>query len=378
MDASQLNANMASTAFAFRGYNFENLGRSHELLKHPRYGPIVEDYLAQASATCHAMTGRQTNLVTRVWRRRETTLRTYADAIALVVAMELAQLKILDECFQIRYESAKLAYGYSLGEITALIAGGVASMHEALRVPLSLARDLASLAKDVTLGVLFSRGPELSIDQITEQCLRVNCEGSGVVGLSTILAPNSVIVMGQGDSLDRFKKRMDDVSENRLYLRKNEHQWPPMHTPIMWQENISNRAAVLMQTMQGGFTAPVPPIFSLVTGQVSYDHLNAREILYHWIDQPQRLWEAVYETLNQDIETVIHVGPHPNIIPATFKRLHDNVEAQTKGSIGMRALQVAVSRPWLKALLPKRVALLKAVNVKQIILEDWLLENAPE
>ena len=75
------------------------------------------------------------------------------------------------------------------------------------------------------------------------------------------------------------------------------------------------------------------------------------------------------------IETVLHVGPTPNILPATFKRLRDNVEAQTRGSVGMRALSAVVHRPWLKALLPERTALLRATSVQQVILEDWLLDQ---
>lgn len=83
--------------------------------------------------------------------------------------------------------------------------------------------------------------------------------------------------------------------------------------------------------------------------------------------------DVVYELLRSDVDTVIHVGPEPNIIPATFTRLKENVEAETKGKIGMRALTSVVDHPWIKRLLPERTALLRAPVIKQIILEDWLL-----
>ena len=35
---------MDEAAFAFRGYNVTNLGRTPELLEHPAYGPIVEKH----------------------------------------------------------------------------------------------------------------------------------------------------------------------------------------------------------------------------------------------------------------------------------------------------------------------------------------------
>jgi [acyl-carrier-protein] S-malonyltransferase len=64
-------------------------------------------------------------------------------------------------------------------------------------------------------------------------------------------------------------------------------------------------------------------------------------------------------------------------VPATFRRLSDNVRAQARESLSMRALSAAARRRWLKNLLPERTALFRAPYVQQIILEDWLLENAP-
>ena len=166
---------------------------------------------------------------------------------------------------------------------------------------------------------------------------------------------------------------------DRVYLRKNHDKWPPVHTPLVWQRNIPNRVGMLAHTLKGGFTKPNPPIFSMVTGKASYNEHNARETLIQWIDHPQKLWDAVYETLASGIETVIHVGPAPNLIPATFNRLRDNVQAQLTGNslnkLGLRAMARAVRRPWLTALLPSRTALLRAPTVEHIILEDWLLEQ---
>src|SRR5690554_2888809 len=90
-----LNPLMPDAALAFRGYNITNLGRSPELLAHPEYGPIVSEYLAEASAVCEEVTGRPTDLIGRVSRREELGLDLYAEAIALIVAMEQAQLRLL-------------------------------------------------------------------------------------------------------------------------------------------------------------------------------------------------------------------------------------------------------------------------------------------
>jgi [acyl-carrier-protein] S-malonyltransferase len=380
--SSNLMDRLGFTAFAFRGYNTTNLGRSADLLAHPTYGPVLNRHLVQASEICADLVKQKVDLVARVRENRETTVETYHEAIALVVAIELAQIEMLEAFFDIRLNRARMIYGYSLGELTAVCAAGVFKVEDALKLPLSVAADCVALAEGVTMGVLFSRGPLLNFDEVKRLCMRINAEGQGVIGISAFLAPNTVLLLGQNGTIDRFAQEMHDVFPARVYLRKNHEHWPPVHTPLVWQRNIPNRVGVLMHTLPGGFAKPNPPIFSLVTGKISYNEYNSRDLLVQWIDHPQRLWDAVYETLATGIETVIHVGPSPNLIPATYNRLRDNVQAQLSGnslnSLGLRAMARAVRRPWLTALLPSRTALLRAPAVEHIILEDWLLEQPTE
>lgn len=372
---------MAATAFFFRGYNTTNLGRSTELLVHPLYGAIVESYLKEAGQICADVLHRPVDLVARVRRHEETDLDCYGDAVSLIVAMELAQIQILRDFFGIDYSQARMGFGYSLGEITALVAGGVMNLHDALRVPLAVSQDCVELAAETTLGVLFSRGPAIDTHAVERLCLRINQVGRGVIGISAFLSPNSLLLHGQADTIDRFAELMHEWLPHRLYLRKNDYRWPPLHTPIVWQRNVPNRAAVLMHTAAGGMKAPQPPILSLVTGKFSYDDTNCRELMAEWVDHPQRLWDAIYETLSLGIEVVVHVGPEPNLGPATFTRLCENVRGlladRSIAGLGMRAMSRAVRRPWLARLLPQRSALLRAPLVAQIVLEDWLLTHAP-
>lgn len=375
MDAQQLKDCLPRAALAFRGYNVTNLGRSGELLAHKAYGATVRDHLERASRACTEITGRPCDLVTRVREGQETNLASYAEAVTLILAMEMAQLALLEEYFGIVYCTANLSFGYSLGEIAALVAGGVYELCDALRIPLVLSDDCVALAADVTLGVLISRGPPLPLDEVTKACLRVNQEGKGVVGMSTYLSPNSALLLGQSDTLDRFKEQLSKLWPQPVHVRKKEGEWPPLHTPIVWQRQIPDRAAQEMHSLPGGFTAPVPPVLSLVTGDVSYSDYNSRDILHRWVDEPQLLWDGVYQTLSLGIETIIHVGPAPNIIPATYTRLAENVASQTKASFGLRTISRMARRPWLRNMLPARSALLRAPSVKQVILEDWLLEQ---
>jgi [acyl-carrier-protein] S-malonyltransferase len=373
----ELRAALVNTALAFRGYNVTNLGRTAELLAHPRYGPIMRAHLNEASAICTAATQRPADLVRRVEQGRETELNDYAEAIALIIAVEQAQLMMLEQCHQIEGHTARMSFGFSLGEIGALVFGGVVSMADALKILLAMADDCVALAHDVTLGILFSRDESIPFDRVWLLCQQLTLAGEGVIGISAQLAPNSLLVMGTGDTIDRLKLVVKEQFPRGVHLKKNEHRWPPLHTPIVWGRNIPNRSAVMLQRMQGGFSVPRPPVFSLATGQFSYDGVRNRAVLSQWVDHSQRLWEAVYETMALGIDLVLHVGPAPNIVPATISRLAANVETQTRQNPGIRALSMAVRRTWLPRILPKRTALLRAPFVRQLVLEDWLLAHAP-
>jgi [acyl-carrier-protein] S-malonyltransferase len=373
---------IANTAFAFRGYNITNLGRTPELLSHPAYGATVRRYLKRCSEICSDVTGRGVDLAALVTQKIEPGLDHYAEAIGLIFAAELAQVQILEEFHGVHFREAKLSYGYSLGELAAVACGGVFDWGDVLRVPVTMAADSAALAHNVRMGVLFSRGPAIDELDVRRLCRQITAEGGGTIGISSILSPNTYLLLGQNETVPRFKATMHEFLPDPAHVRLNPDRWPPLHTPIARQRHIPDRAAVMMDSMPGGFRPPCPPIFSLVTGERSYDDHHARDILRDWVDHPQRLWDAICETLASGITTLIHIGPDPNLIPATFNRLSENIQEQLTGralgKMGMRAAAGLARRKWLSAILPGRAALLRAPALKHIILEDWLLENPPK
>lgn len=377
----EISDRMEQAAFAFRGYNQTNLGRTPELLAHAKYGPIVERRLREAGEITSDVLHARVDLVERVRAKRESTPDTFAEDIGLIMAAELAQVESLEQLFAISYRHARLAMGYSLGEVAALVCGGVYNLREVLPSLIGMAREAAELARDVTMGIVFSRGKALDLEGVERLCLEITTQGRGVIAISSYLSPNTVLVLGQGDTVDRFKALMNQFLHGEVNLRKNKGIWPPLHTPILWQRSIPNRAGVGIYSVGGGFHAPVPPIVSLVTGKVSYNDYNSRALLNRWIDEPQRLWDGIYELLSQGIELVIHVGPDPNLLPSTFKRLSDNVAAELAGRtwrhLGMRAVSNMMSRPWMAKMMSSRAAVLRAPYMAHVILEDWLLEEMP-
>jgi [acyl-carrier-protein] S-malonyltransferase len=373
--------NIAESALAFRGYNVTNLGRTAELLAQPVYRQVVVAELERFGAICSEYSPRPVDLVKRVKSGQEPKLEEYQEAISLVVAVEMAQVRLLEELHGVEVSQAQLTFGYSLGELTAVCIGGMFSIDELIRVPLEVANDCVALATNTTMGVLFSRGPLIDEELVLRLCQQITGEGLGTIGISAVLSPNTMLLIGQNETVSRFKETMHDLLPQRAHLKLNPNSWPPMHTPIVRQKHITDRASVLMERVSGGTTPTCPPVFSLATGTMNYNDHSAREVLRKWADHPQRLWDAIDATLAAGVKTVIHVGPEPNVIPSTFRRLSENIRQQTTGaslgSLGMRAVSNLARRPWLAALLPGDASLLRAPHVRQVILEDWLLENVP-
>ncbi|HMO36835.1 MAG TPA: hypothetical protein PKA06_12400, partial [Gemmatales bacterium] len=253
LDPVQLQSRINNSAFTFRGYNTTNLGRSLELLQHPLYGQDVARILQEHSIMASDLLKHQVDLVTRIQNQQETCdLSTYAEDIVLIVSMSMAQLFLLEKYFEISFKQCKLAFGYSLGEPTALAASEVYTVEGVLRPLLEMAPDSVELARNITMGVLFSRGPALDTEAVQKLCIEIGIEGHGIISPSTYLSPNSLLLLGQDDSVGIFKERMKERFSDKVYLRTNPHRWAPMHTPIVWQRNIPNRAALILQRTSGG------------------------------------------------------------------------------------------------------------------------------
>jgi [acyl-carrier-protein] S-malonyltransferase len=266
-----LKRHMSSAVFAFRGYDVTNLGRTRELLLHPAYGPIVRARLDRASAVCEQVLARPFDLSARVLAEGPSTLETFAEDIATIVAAELAQIEILETIFDIPVRQAASCFGHSIGELSALVFSGVYEMEQLLTIPLLMAHDCAELTHGTTIGILSSHAQVLEFNDVQHLCSEISSRGHGLVGASTYLSPYHVLLLGQADTLDLMEREMHAKWSHGVTLKRRANHWPPLHTPIVWQRNIPNRTAVALHHIEGGHAKPSPEVVSCMTGHATYD-----------------------------------------------------------------------------------------------------------
>jgi [acyl-carrier-protein] S-malonyltransferase len=373
----ELTKRITTAAFAFRGYDTTNMGRNAELLEHPAYGPVVRATLERASASCSEVLGRKVDLAARVLAREPSGLETFATDIGMIVGMELAQLRLLEEFFDVPVRQARLSFGHSIGELAALVLGGVYELEQLLPVPLGLADDCAELTADTTMGILSIHGGVLRLEDLQHLCSAISRRGHGLIGPSTYLSPYQVLLLGQHDTLDLLESEMRAFLPAGVTVRRRPNHWPPLHTPIVWERNIPNRTAMAMHRIGGGERKPTPQVISCTTGAANYDEWNSRAILADWTDHPQRIWDVMENTMASGAELVIHVGPEPKLFPTGFERLSNRIMKQLKmrhlDRLGSSVIPSLSRRGWLNRKLPANAVLLRAPFMNHIILEDWLL-----
>ena len=76
-----------------------------------------------ASSLCSDALGEKVDLAARLLAREPSTLSTFVQDIGTVVGMEIAQVRILEEVFDIPVRQARLSFGHSIGELSALVLG---------------------------------------------------------------------------------------------------------------------------------------------------------------------------------------------------------------------------------------------------------------
>jgi [acyl-carrier-protein] S-malonyltransferase len=373
-----LRKRIATSALVFRGYDLTNLGRAPELLEHHAFGPVVRSVLASASELCGDVLGKKVDLAARVLAREVSTLETFVHDIGTIVGMELAQIRLLQEFFDVPVPQARLTFGHSIGELSALVVGGMYTMEQLLPIPLALAADCAQLTTNTTMGILsIQGGPPLVIEDVQHLCSTISSRGEGLIGPSTYLSPYQVLLLGQGNTLDLLEHEMREYLPAGVTLRRKPNHWPPLHTPLVWERNIPNRTAMLMYHTGGGHTKPTPNVVSCTTGLASYDEWNSRAILADWTDHPQRIWDAMEHTLASGAELVIHVGPEPKLLTTCFDRLSHKIMKQLKmrhlDRLGSSVIPSIGKNGWLTRKLPANAVLLRAPFLHHLVLEDWLL-----
>ena len=110
------------------------------------------------------------------------------------------------------------------------------------------------------MGILFTRGAGPARGGRRAALPAVSSEGHGLIGPSAFLSPNTALVLGQGDTLDRLE-RADGASSCPAKVDAPAQPEPLAAAALRrWSgsRNIPNRTAMALYQIGGGPPKPTP------------------------------------------------------------------------------------------------------------------------
>ena len=114
-------------------------------------------------------------------------------------------------------------------------------MAEVLSVPVAMAERLCVTGGQRDDGsAVFTRA---AIDELDVNRLRrlITSEGQRYDCDSSMLTPNTYLLLGQNERSTRFKAEMHKFLPDPAHVKINPEKWPPFHTPIVRQINTRSR-----------------------------------------------------------------------------------------------------------------------------------------
>ena len=249
--------------------------------------------------------------------------------VAMIVAMEIAQIALLEEFFGVPVREARLSFGYSIGELTR--PGRRRRLHDrpAPARPAGAGRRRRRARPRRDDGRPLHQGPRAAAEDVERLCLAVSSEGRGLIGPSAFLSPNTALLLGQGDTLDR--------------LEAHDARVLPRARSCSGASRTGGRRCT--RPWSGSGTSPTGPPSPCTGSRAAGQPVAPGHLVRHRrgelrrpqqpraprpLDRRARNGSGTSSTRRSPpgVEVVVHVGPAPNLIPATFARLGNNVSRQ--------------------------------------------------
>jgi [acyl-carrier-protein] S-malonyltransferase len=192
-----------------------------------------------------------------------------------------------------------LLAGHSLGEYTALLAAGLFSLEDALRLTRRRGLLMEEACPGGTGGMVALLAPVL--EKVEEACRAVS-KGDYVASPANLNSPEQVVLSGNADALKEVVERLKGEGYKRaVFLNVS----GPFHSPLMkpaaekLKEEFSRVAFMPMRV----------PVVSNADALSNADDTRVADLLYRQMFSPVRWESSVRYMAAQGVEAFLEVGP---------------------------------------------------------------------
>jgi [acyl-carrier-protein] S-malonyltransferase len=301
-----------STAILFPGQGAQTVGMGKELI---RISSDARERFSQASETLgfdllQVCTQGPPELLGRT-EYSQPALFTHSYA-----ALELLQVERPD-----LWDSVVAVAGLSLGEYTAVAAGGGFSFEDGLKVVTVRGRAMQAASDQVKSGMASILG--LSLEQVQSICQKATSGPESFVEPANLLCPGNIAISGHLDALSRAEALAIELGAMRAVRLQVAGAF---HTELM-----QSAVAPLVDALEAVRFQPLRvPIYSNVDATPHSDTETIRQLLPKQVLSPVLWEETIRKMLENGIERFIEVGVG-RVLSGTIKRINRKIPVENFG-----------------------------------------------
>jgi [acyl-carrier-protein] S-malonyltransferase len=187
--------------------------------------------------------------------------------------------------------------GHSLGEYSALVAGGSLSLSDAVRIVRARGRYMQE-AVPVGTGAMAA---VLGADLIEIGRICAEASQDQVCSIANLNSPGQAVIAGNTEAVDRAVELLSGVAKRVIKLKVS----APFHCALM--KPAQDRLAVDLEALS--FNEPAIPVVTNVDARATMAPDELRDALVRQVSAPVRWVESMQLLIEQGVDTFVEAGP---------------------------------------------------------------------
>ena len=206
---------------------------------------------------------------------------------------------------------SEMVAGHSLGEFSALVANGVLSFDDGLKLVAARANAMqeACDANPSSMAAILG----LADEKVEEICASID----GIVVPANYNCPGQLVISGETAAVELACEKMKEAGAKRaLMLAVN----GAFHSPLMQPAQVKLAAAI----EQTKFRTPMIPVYQNIATKAVTDQEEIKQNLIKQLTGPVKWTQSVQHMIKDGADTFIEVGPGKTL-QALIKKISSEV-----------------------------------------------------
>ena len=190
--------------------------------------------------------------------------------------------------------------GHSLGEFTALVAAGVLSFEDGLKLVYARAKAMQKACELTQSGMLAVIGlPESTIETI---CKQIQEETGETIVPANYNSPEQIVVSGTITAIKKAEEIFNKAGAKKV-VRLKVHG--AFHSPLMEPARAELEEAIL----KCEFAPPRFPVYQNVSAKAETDPEKIRQNLIQQLTSPVKWTQSIRQMVKDGIQNFVEIGP---------------------------------------------------------------------